>query len=539
MNKVLMMVIILISINIIAQNKNSVDIIKKPSNFISDDEAQGFNFRLKNLKKEKNSPYEKSLNFRLDSAVKDNDMTTNYFLYDSLNNLSFSSTIYFSQKDLDTIIYSSKEEKYYDSSGNILLIETSFYDTLINDFITDRKNYYSYLELNGNLFITDSVYIWNNLNWDLTRIVNYQYDENNNLLFYSRFYDYHSNDSLTLVEKNNYGYDQNDLLKFSIRYDTGQNVFYRSEYYYDLNNYFILSTVQKSSDTSDINNWEYTAKREIDRSDTVDVDVFYSWNNTILEWEPSQEQKYYYDLNGNVIKYTRFLNYNSFTEKWESKIKTEQEFYNDSILIAQYNYIAYDTLINEWIGGAGYSLVYDYYYNITIKTNKKWNSSLRNWESYFKDEYIYDSNLILNNLIYPEDLWSTFVGIPNTKLIENNEYFWDSLSNDWKFTRTWKLYYSAFYKLDPLTLHEKKLADIKIFPNPTNDIINIVNANQQSKSGFSIKIISLDGQIIYNEFFKSDKAQIPMNRIASKGIYFVQILDSNKNIIDIQKIVLE
>ena len=52
MNKVLMMVIILISINIIAQNKNSVDIIKKPSNFISDDEAQGFNFRLKNLKKE-------------------------------------------------------------------------------------------------------------------------------------------------------------------------------------------------------------------------------------------------------------------------------------------------------------------------------------------------------------------------------------------------------------------------------------------------------------------------------------------------------
>ncbi len=80
---------------------------------------------------------------------------------------------------------------------------------------------------------------------------------------------------------------------------------------------------------------------------------------------------------------------------------------------------------------------------------------------------------------------------------------------------------------------------IKFYPNPTKDVLFIDNGNYQAMSGYSIKIVSLTGTVVYNQPITSQQVQISMNQFATKGLYIAQIIDSNNAIVDSKKIVLE
>ena len=80
---------------------------------------------------------------------------------------------------------------------------------------------------------------------------------------------------------------------------------------------------------------------------------------------------------------------------------------------------------------------------------------------------------------------------------------------------------------------------VKFYPNPTNDILFIDNGNYQAMSGYTIKIVSLTGAIIYNQPITSQQVQISMNQFATKGLYYAQIFDPNNQLVDAKKIVLE
>jgi hypothetical protein len=80
---------------------------------------------------------------------------------------------------------------------------------------------------------------------------------------------------------------------------------------------------------------------------------------------------------------------------------------------------------------------------------------------------------------------------------------------------------------------------IKFYPNPTNDILFVDNGNYQAMNGYSIKIVSLTGAVVYNQAITSQQVQISMNQFATKGLYIAQILDSSNAIVDSKKIVLE
>jgi hypothetical protein len=80
---------------------------------------------------------------------------------------------------------------------------------------------------------------------------------------------------------------------------------------------------------------------------------------------------------------------------------------------------------------------------------------------------------------------------------------------------------------------------VKFYPNPTNDILFIDNGNYQAMSGYSIKIVSLTGTVVYNQPITTQQVQISMNQFAVKGLYFAQIFDPNNQLVDAKKIVLE
>jgi len=80
---------------------------------------------------------------------------------------------------------------------------------------------------------------------------------------------------------------------------------------------------------------------------------------------------------------------------------------------------------------------------------------------------------------------------------------------------------------------------MQTYPNPTKDVLFIDNGNYQAMSGYSIKIVSLAGTVVYNQPITSQQVQISMNQFTTKGLYIAQIIDSNNAIVDSKKIVLE
>ena len=90
-----------------------------------------------------------------------------------------------------------------------------------------------------------------------------------------------------------------------------------------------------------------------------------------------------------------------------------------------------------------------------------------------------------------------------------------------------------------LGLYANTINTIKFYPNPTKDVLIIDNGNYQAMSGYSLKIVSLAGKVVYNQPITSQQVQISMNQIATKGLYIAQIIDSNNAIVDSKKIVLE
>ena len=88
-------------------------------------------------------------------------------------------------------------------------------------------------------------------------------------------------------------------------------------------------------------------------------------------------------------------------------------------------------------------------------------------------------------------------------------------------------------------LYANTINTIKFYPNPTKEVLFIDNGNYQAMSGYSIKIVSLAGTVIYSQPITSQQVQISMNQFATKGLYIAQIVDSNNAIVDSKKIVLE
>lgn len=81
---------------------------------------------------------------------------------------------------------------------------------------------------------------------------------------------------------------------------------------------------------------------------------------------------------------------------------------------------------------------------------------------------------------------------------------------------------------------------IKIYPNPTNDKITIdFGTNYNSLNGYKIKILNSISQTVYEANIIKQTSSIDLNNWTGKGIYYVQLIDGNNNIIENKKIVLQ
>ena len=80
---------------------------------------------------------------------------------------------------------------------------------------------------------------------------------------------------------------------------------------------------------------------------------------------------------------------------------------------------------------------------------------------------------------------------------------------------------------------------IKIFPNPTNNYITIDYGNFASLNGYQLKIINSLSQQVFQTNITQQSNYLNLTSWGGNGLYFVQIIDPQGNIIDIRKIVLQ
>ena len=87
--------------------------------------------------------------------------------------------------------------------------------------------------------------------------------------------------------------------------------------------------------------------------------------------------------------------------------------------------------------------------------------------------------------------------------------------------------------------HPIQIRLIKIYPNPADDFLMIEHESLEENDFYSIRIYNQLGQRVYQQQIRDKKYQIELNDWAVPGMYYVDLLDSNGELLDQQKIVVE
>lgn len=81
---------------------------------------------------------------------------------------------------------------------------------------------------------------------------------------------------------------------------------------------------------------------------------------------------------------------------------------------------------------------------------------------------------------------------------------------------------------------------IKIFPNPTKDMITIdCGDNYDTMNGYKIEIVNSTGQKLIENRINRQHMFVDLSTLSGKGLYFVHLIDDKGNTIDLKKIILQ
>ena len=80
---------------------------------------------------------------------------------------------------------------------------------------------------------------------------------------------------------------------------------------------------------------------------------------------------------------------------------------------------------------------------------------------------------------------------------------------------------------------------IKIYPNPTSDVVYVNTGDFTHLAGSTIKIINALGQSVFTSLINQQLFTINTTQFGARGVYTVQIIDSNQVVKETRKIVLQ
>lgn len=353
--------------------------------------------------------------------------------------------------------------------------------------------------------IYDSV---GNIEASLLAKINYSFDHkpdeillsDDNLIpgfaFYRLTYTYLNNDQeiiTTQYEYNGISYQATD----------------RSLYYFNQNG-VMDSLIYEYADQGG-STWIKYSKRTFDYTGNgrIDKETDYYWNNF---WVPDYRTSYIYALNGNLEK-TIFEFHDG--QNWTNNFYNQYHYGNTNLV---------DSILGYYKDMFGGSDILDG--KIEIEHDQNGNPS-RQIFAYFdglnyvydsREEFAYDLSALFSNAVYP-NLESPFYQMTPNEIV--NLPIGDTYSS---FENGWKLRESSIYFYSQQTISsisDKNIkSDIRVYPNPASDQINIYTPIV--KSNMVLEIIDAQGRRILKEELYDNYSQIQIANYQS-GIYFYQL----------------
>jgi hypothetical protein len=78
-----------------------------------------------------------------------------------------------------------------------------------------------------------------------------------------------------------------------------------------------------------------------------------------------------------------------------------------------------------------------------------------------------------------------------------------------------------------------------IFPNPSRTQVTIYFGKYANKKGHSVQIVNALGQTMYSTSVSQEASLIDVSAWSANGLYYVQILDANKEVLETRKLVVQ
>ncbi len=79
---------------------------------------------------------------------------------------------------------------------------------------------------------------------------------------------------------------------------------------------------------------------------------------------------------------------------------------------------------------------------------------------------------------------------------------------------------------------------IKMYPNPTNDAITIINGSFCSMLGYTLTIVDDRGKLIYKTAISNKTLSVDLKQFAANGLYYVSLTDAKGKMVSQKKIIL-
>jgi hypothetical protein len=99
---------------------------------------------------------------------------------------------------------------------------------------------------------------------------------------------------------------------------------------------------------------------------------------------------------------------------------------------------------------------------------------------------------------------------------------------------------TLFIDINTVGLNNNTIVNtIKVFPNPSNSILNLNYGNYATLNNYRVKITNALGQTIYDQAITQPSETLDLSTFGGNGIYYLNIINPQGNVIETRKIVLQ
>ena len=85
----------------------------------------------------------------------------------------------------------------------------------------------------------------------------------------------------------------------------------------------------------------------------------------------------------------------------------------------------------------------------------------------------------------------------------------------------------------------EEIVQIKVFPNPTRDILNIDIPDYSQIENYTLQIMDVNSRVVHVSKLNQKLTQINMSEFGSTGLYFLLIYNEDMELLHNKKILLE